>query len=109
MFNLFANCEVNLGRAGWLLLLEVLGGAALGITLGQLALPVELAMLGAWGVNFVTAWYLSKAARALGKSALLYGLFSAIGPPASIASFALLHSHHALIQLARRMGATDDA
>jgi hypothetical protein len=52
---------------------------------------------------------LSKAARALGKSALLHGLLSALGPPAAIASFASLYSHDALVQLARRTGSADEA
>lgn len=92
MFNPFAHSEINLGRAGWLLLLVILGGVASSLVLGQFGLPAELVVLGAWSANLAVAWYLAKPARALGKRALLYGLFSALGPPASIISSASLHS-----------------
>lgn len=109
MFNFFAHSEINLGRAGWLLLFEVFGAAVVGVVLSQFfGLPAEFAMIGAWLVNLAAAWYLAKAARALGNSALLYGLFSALGPPAAVASFAFLHSQDTSAQLVRRRGSADE-
>ena len=68
-----------------------------------------LSMLAVWLVNFVTAWFLAQAARVLGKSKLLYGLFSALGPPAAVVSFFSLHNQDAMARLARSTRAADEA
>jgi hypothetical protein len=87
MFNPFEHNEANLGRAGWCLLIAVLGGVALAIALEQLGLAGELAMIFVLMVNLVASWFLARAAQASGKSPLLYGLLSALGPPAAIFLF----------------------
>lgn len=101
MFNFFAFSEFNLGRAGWLLLLEFLGAGALSPLLLEFGLHGDLVPIGMWLVNFLTAWYLAKAAAAQGKSAILYGLFSALGPPAAVVSFFSLYNHDTLTRLDR--------
>lgn len=92
-----ARSEISLGRAGWLLISEIVGSVVLAMVLDKFGLRGEIAMIGAWLVNFVTAWYLSKAARAQGKSALFYGLFSALGPPTAIASFMSLFRRDSMV------------
>ena len=91
--------EKNLSIAGRLLLLEIVLGVALMFVLEQLGLESELALIGIWAFNLLTATYLFKAARAQGKSGLFYGLLSALGPPVSFLSFFRLHSNQALANL----------
>lgn len=102
MFNFFAQAESNLGRAGWLLLLEFLGGAALSLVLVEFGLVGDIVLIGVWLLNFLTAWHLAKAAAAQGKSAVLHGLFSALGPPTAFATFVSLYSYDMFARLDRR-------
>ena len=81
--NPFPYEEVHLGRAGTLLVVEVLGAAALGLALSRLGFSTDLAYVAAWLVNLGAAWYIAQAARALNRSALGYGLFSALAPAAA--------------------------
>lgn len=92
MFNPFANSEVNLGRAGWWLLISVLGGGALLVAFEQLTLPVAPVLIGILLINLVPAWFLAKAARAAGRNPLLYGVLAVLGPPISILLFLSLRS-----------------
>lgn len=108
MFNFFAHSEFNLGRAGWLLLLEFLGAAALSLLLVEFGVRGEFVPIGMWLVNFLTAWHLAKAAAAQGKSVVLYGLFSALGPPAAVVSFFSLYNHDAFARLDWSMQSTSE-
>lgn len=89
--NPFPYDEVHLGRAGTLLVVAVLGASALGLVLSRLGFNPDLALVAAWLVNFGAAWYIAQAARALNRSALGYGLFSALGPFAAIVCWVRLH------------------
>lgn len=89
--NPFPYEEVHLGRAGSLLMIEVLGAAALGLALSRLGFNTSLAFVAAWLVNLGVAWYIAQAARALGRSALGYGLISALAPAAAFACWIRLH------------------
>jgi hypothetical protein len=105
MFDFFANTETNLGRAGWLLLLEFIGGASLGVVLSEGGFNSDLIVPIVWFVNLFATWFLVKAAQRQGRSALLYAL-SAIGPPAAIFAFFSLYNRDVLDRL-DRAGETD--
>jgi hypothetical protein len=110
MFNLFAHAENNLGRAGWLLIIMFGGVAAAGLVLTSIGITTDYIFIAAWLFNLVTAWYISRAAKALGKSPLLYGLVSALAPPGALFAWFKLHSIDSWQSLERKHGAaTDDA
>jgi hypothetical protein len=95
MFNPLEFAETNLGRAGWLLALEILGGVALGLVLAELGYASEIALIAVWLTNIITAWFIGKAAAAQGKSQWLYALFSLM-PPIAIWMFLKLHGEHSI-------------
>jgi hypothetical protein len=95
MFNPFEFAEVNLGRAGWLLSLEILGGIALASVLSTLGHAAELALVAVFGLHLITAWLIGKAAAAQGKSQWLYAI-PAVLPPIAIALFVKLHGDDAM-------------
>ena len=94
MFGIFAKSQ----RAGWLLLLEIGGAVALGLG----GAPEHLVFAVVWFANLVVAWNLALAAKALGKSSLGYGLFSALAPPAAIYCFFSLHGQDAAARFDQR-------
>ena len=98
MFNPFAYAEANVGRAGWLLVLEILGGAVAAAVLSHLGYSSELALVAVWLLNLVTAWFIGKAAAAQGKNQWLYGVPSVLVPIA-ILLFFKLHSEDAMRRL----------
>ncbi|MFC0682550.1 hypothetical protein ACFFGH_32365 [Lysobacter korlensis] len=108
MFNLFATCDESLGRAGWLLILMLGSAVALGLVLPELGIATDYVFAGVWLFNLLPAWYNAKAARALGKSRLTWGLVSELAPMGALGVWAWLHSEDALHQLARRHGQPDN-
>jgi hypothetical protein len=84
--------ERHLAFAGRLLLGSCLGYIALAVVLERVGYQSELALIPLWCVNFVTASYMAKAAKALGKNGLLYGLVAAIAPAGSIFGYFMLYS-----------------
>ncbi|MFC3552472.1 hypothetical protein ACFOLC_15820 [Lysobacter cavernae] len=98
MFNPLAFAETNLGRAGWLLALEILGGAAAAMVLSELGYSSDIAIIVVWLLNTATAWFIGKAAAAQGKNQWLYGLPS-LAPPIAIWLFFKLHSYDAMQRL----------
>ena len=91
MFNFFAGTENNLGRAGWLLALGVLGSAGLSVALSELNLATEFALVFALIAFPGAAWFISKAAKVQGRSPVLYGLASLL-PPLAIIAFVSLYN-----------------
>ena len=77
MFKELARLETNLRRAGYTLLIVVLGGALLALLLSQFNLA-PLVILFAWIANLPAAWFLSQAARLQGRNAWLTGFISVI-------------------------------
>lgn len=77
----------DLAMAGYLLFIEVAGGVVLAFALGQMGFQAEdVIFLGVLAVNLVAAFFLSRAARAQGKSPVLYGLCSVL-PPGALWAF----------------------
>ena len=109
MLNIFKLNEKNLGIAGSVLLLEIVGCVVLGVLLIQLQLPEAYALIVAWAVNLTVAWYLAKAARTLNKNVLVYGLLSALGPPVAIANFVSLYHHDLIGQIDPPKGPQNEA
>jgi hypothetical protein len=105
--NPFPYDEVHLGRAGSLLMVEVVGGFAVGMVLSRIGWNPDLAVVAMWLVNLVVAWFLAQAARALGRSALGYGLFSALAPFTAFYGWFKLTELAAEARLARRFEAGD--
>ena len=89
MFNFLPSPkETNLTTAWRFLFAEMVVGVTLTFTLSQLELPgQDLVFVGVWLFNLIVAYYLAKAARAQGKSAWLYGLFSALVPAYALLAF----------------------
>ena len=98
MFNPFGQLEKNLGRAGLLFSLVVLGSAGLFLVLGEIGYEPSVAMLLVWVAMPFVAWFMSKAARAQDKSPWLYGLASLI-PPFAIFLFFSLQSHDTITRM----------
>jgi hypothetical protein len=98
MFNPFEFAETNLGRAGWLLTLETLGGIALALVLANLGYASEFAILAVLAVNVITAWFIGKAAAARGKSQWLHAL-PALVPPVAFWMFLKLHGEDSVRRL----------
>ncbi len=98
MFNPFAQSEKSLGRAGLLFILVVLGSAGLSLVLSEIGYEPSIAMLLVWAAMPFVAWFMSKAARAQGKSPWLYGLASLL-PPLAIFLFFSLYNNDMLIRL----------
>ncbi|HEX7801755.1 MAG TPA: hypothetical protein VF471_03225 [Pseudoxanthomonas sp.] len=102
MSNPFAQLETNLGRAGLLFVLVLLGTIGLSFAIGEMGYDSSAAILLVWAAMPIVAWFISKAARAQGRSAWLYGLASLL-PPVAILIFFSLYNRDTLI----RMGASD--
>jgi hypothetical protein len=98
MSNPFAQLETNLGRAGSLFVLVVLGSAGLSFVLGEIGYEPSVAMLLVWAAMPFIAWFMSKAAHAQGKSPWLYGLATLL-PPLAIFLFFSLYSRDTLIRI----------
>ncbi len=80
----------TLTTAGTLLMGEIGVFVALSFGLSQLGIAGQNSVfVGLLAFNLVIAWFMAKAAQALGKSALLYGVLSIV-PPGAIYSFILL-------------------
>ena len=108
MTNLLANAETDLGRAGWLLLLEIAGTVALGLILGNLGFATDSVILVAWLFNLWPTWYICRAAKRMGKSVLLFGAMSLLG--GAVAAWAWLHSQDQWRLLERKYsGPSDEA
>lgn len=91
MSNPFAQLERNLGRAGLIFVLGVLGSVGISFVLGEIGYESSIAILLVWVAMPFVAWFMSKAARVQGKSPWLYGLASLL-PPFAIFLFFSLHS-----------------
>ena len=91
MAHLFEHAEISLGRAGWVLLLEFSAAIAAGFVLSNVGMPPEFAVLALWLLNPIAAWFLASAAKAQGRSGVLFGGLSLL-PPLAIAVFAYLYS-----------------
>ncbi len=91
MFNFFASAENNLGRAGWLLALGILGTAGLTVALSELNVAPKFALVLALVAFPAAAWFISKAAKAQGRSPVLYGMASLL-PPLAILAFVSLYN-----------------
>jgi len=75
--------QQDLTIAGYLLFAEVVGSAVMAFVLNQMGFDSQDGVfLAVLAVNLVTAVFLARAARAQGRSALLYGLCSIIPPGA---------------------------
>ena len=98
MFNLFARSDKNLGRAGLLFVLVILGSVGLSLVLSDIGSEPSVAMLLVWAAMPFVAWFMSKAARAQGKNPWLYGLASLL-PPFAIFMFITLYNNDMLIRL----------
>lgn len=83
-----AQLDTNLRRAGYILLMGVMGGAFLALLLHQPNLA-PLALLFVSTVNLPTAWFLSQAAKLQGRSAWLAGFLSIVPATALIEFFIL--------------------
>lgn len=90
--NPFAHLETNLGRAGSLFVLTLLGSVGLSLVLAETGHEPAFAMLLAWAAMPVVAWLMSKAAHAQGKNRWLYGVASLL-PPFAIFLFFSLCNH----------------
>lgn len=98
MSNPFAQLEKNLGRAGLLFVLVILGSAGLSLILGEMGYEPSVTIVLVWIAMPFVAWLMSKAARAQGKSPWLYGLASLI-PPFAVFLFFSLRSHDTIARL----------
>ena len=86
------------------------GAAAAALVLTNIGVTTDYVFIGAWLFNFIPAWYISRAAKALGKSPLLYGLIAALAPPGAFFAWSKLHSIDNWQSLERNYGNhSDDA
>ena len=76
---------------------------ALSMLLEGCGLPADYVFVGLLAVNLVVAVFIAKAARALGKRAVLYGLISSV-PPGALFAFFHLWSHQLLSRLDQDRG-----
>ena len=84
--------EPNLSIAGRLLLGEFVIYVAISMLLASRGLSADYVFVGLLTFNLVVAVFIAKAARALGKRAVLYGLISSL-PPGALFAFFHLWSH----------------
>ncbi len=88
MLRELSQLDTNLRRAGYVLVVVVLGGALLALVLYPFNLA-PLALLFVWAVNLPAAWFLSQAAKLQGRSAWLTGFISII-PVMALLQFFIL-------------------
>src|SRR5688572_6401401 len=103
MLNPFAEIEINLGRAGWIILLGVLSSCALSLlllSLGHDSSPAFL--LGVLAFPFA-AWFMAQAARRQGRSGLLFAIATLL-PPFAILAFIALYTRDIEVRLGSRLG-----
>jgi multisubunit Na+/H+ antiporter MnhG subunit len=98
MSNPFTHLEKNLGQAGSLFVLVVLGSVGLSFVLGEIGYEPSVAMLLVWVAMPLVAWFMSKAAHAQGRSPWLCGLASLL-PPLAIVLFFSLYNRDTLIRM----------
>ena len=101
----FLFTEDNLGRAGLLLALEIGLVISGGMALDYFGLNGQFIVLVFVPFQFAIAWFLSQAARAQGKSPLLFGLLALPAPPLAISVFCYLHLKESWSRLAALLGA----
>ena len=106
MFNLFAQSEKNLGRAGSLLILAVLSSIAFSLVLVGLRSDAVVAVFVLWAAMPFVAWFMPKAAHAQGKSRLVYGLAS-LFPPLAVALFLSLFNNDLIHKVSARASRRD--
>ncbi len=82
----------DLSRAGWLLVVEFMGALIAAVVLTKAGGSVDYIFLCIWVFNLWPAWHLAKAASALGKSSVLYGLGAALLPVFAFFVWSRLHS-----------------
>ena len=81
--------EANLRKAGYVLLLEIVGAILLGIWLSYRGLTMDLIVLFVWLANLPAVWFLAKAASRQGRSAWFTGI-SSIPPLLALINFLVL-------------------
>ena len=91
MFKQFLQLETNLRRAGYILLLEVIGGAALAALLSHFGINTDLAVLFLWVANLPVAWFLAQAAKHQGRNPWLFG-FICLPPLLALVNFFVLRA-----------------
>lgn len=80
----------ELTTAGTLLMIEFGAFITLSLALVQMGLPgFDLVFAGLLLFNLATAWFMARAARAQGKSAILYGVLSIVPAGALFVFFRL--------------------
>lgn len=100
-FTFFSPVNRDLAVAAYLLVIEFAVGFALAYALGQLGMAVEPVFIGLSLSNLSVAWYLAKAARALGKNRWLYGAMAALNPGLALFAYSRLRQHELLTWLDR--------
>ena len=85
----FSQLEENLRRAGYVLLVEAIGGVLLGGLLFYLGLEMEPVVLFVWVANLPAVWFLARAARLQGRNAWLTG-FTSLPPLLAAVNFWVL-------------------
>jgi len=108
MMDPFANTDDNLGRAAWIAVLGVIGSAPLAFILESVGIDAGFSVLFTYAAFIFVAWFMSKAARTLGRNPWLYGLGSLL-PPLALLAFISLYSRDMDIRLARQYGPRHDA
>tara|TARA_R110002020_G_scaffold143404_2_gene315604 strand:+ start:3374 stop:3700 length:327 start_codon:yes stop_codon:yes gene_type:complete len=108
MSNPFASLETNLGRAASAYILTALFAAALTQILGAVGFNRDLGLLVLLAGFPMAAWFLSRAAIALGRSPLIYGLAGLV-PPIAVYAFIRLYSRDQDVRLARKFAVGQDA
>ena len=104
MSNLSLPRKTNLSRAGWLLVVEFIGALAAAIVLTKTGGHTDYVFPCIWVFNLWPAWHLAKAAKALGKSSVLYGLGAALLPIFALLVWTRLHSAAVWRQLEQTYG-----
>jgi hypothetical protein len=88
--------DVHLRRAGALLVLELVMVLAWAVISTRFGFASHLALLLVMAVNLIAAACLARAARARGRSAWGYGLFSAVMPVAAFYAWMSLYQRDAV-------------
>ena len=91
MFKSFAHLEPNMRRAASLILFWILGAAVLGVLLPSSPAKMGWIVIFIWAVNLPAAWFLSQAAKQMGRNPWFSGVISII-PALAAANFMILYS-----------------